>query len=262
MSHLLTEGPLGFPMLDQQAQAVEAVLKDLPRDEVFSYRKLAVPQAVTELSPGERADVSWISTEQPDRLREVILARGLDDTQYRLNPIVTLNHRYWDQPVGKSVWRKVIREGQRGVKAKTLYPPRPASWPEGKDWLPDLALGLVQSDLLRGKSIGFLPVAVHQPTPEERDQNGWAASEVELVIDRWLLLEYACCYLPVNQSAVVEVVAKSLPGPIKEALGIAASPVFPFIDVANLRVLVQQRVEALNFTEMIRDSLDRKRGRV
>src|SRR4051812_4227329 len=70
------EGPLGFPQTDKQARALEALLKELPRDDVFRYRKRVVPQGPTELAPGERADVSWISTEDPDRQGDVVLARG------------------------------------------------------------------------------------------------------------------------------------------------------------------------------------------
>jgi len=117
----------------------------------------------------------------------------MNDGQFKLNPIVTLNHAYTLPPVGRSLWRKVVKDGaRRGVKAKTQYPPRPADWPKD-DWPPDVAFALVQADLLRGKSIGFLPTKVHTPTRDEKQQDGW--QDVELVIDEWVLLEYACVYL-------------------------------------------------------------------
>src|SRR5207247_9786314 len=86
------EGPLGFPQTDKQARALEALLKALPRDEAFAYRKRVVPLGPTELAPGERADVSWISTEDPDRQGDVVLARGMNERQFAANPIVTLQH--------------------------------------------------------------------------------------------------------------------------------------------------------------------------
>ena len=89
-----TEGPLGFPMLDKQAQALESILKDLPRDDAFKYRKTQIFKAPTELMPGERTDVSWITTEDVDRDKEVVIARGMDDSQFRLNPLVTMQHSY------------------------------------------------------------------------------------------------------------------------------------------------------------------------
>jgi hypothetical protein len=190
-----TEGPLGFPMPDRAAEALDAILCSLPKSSEFAYRKIISAQAPTELAPGERCDVSWISSEEPDRTNEVVVARGMNDGQFKLNPIVTLNHAYTLPPVGRSLWRKVVKDGaRRGVKAKTQYPSRPADWPKD-DWPPDIAFALVQADLLRGKSIGFLPTKVHTPTKEEKQQDGWNA--VELVIEEWVLLEYACVYLTV-----------------------------------------------------------------
>jgi hypothetical protein len=186
------EGPLGFPLTDKQAFALDALLKALPKDDAFRYRKALVAQGPSEVLPGERSDVSWISTEDPDRTREVVVARGMNESQYKLNPIVTMQHAYQLPPVGRSLWRKVVKDGdRRGVKAKTQYPPRPADW-QGT-WPADAAFALVQADLLRGKSIGFLPTKVHAPVGEERRQPGW--EDVTLVIDEWVLLEYACTFL-------------------------------------------------------------------
>jgi hypothetical protein len=108
---------------------------------------------------------------------------------------VTLQHQYHVPPVARSLWRKVVRDGDRkGVKAKSQYPARPEGW-QGT-WPADAAFALVQADLLRGKSIGFLPTRVHVPDERERTQSGWR--DVALVIDEWLLLEYACTFLNVK----------------------------------------------------------------
>src|SRR5262245_18617692 len=185
----LAEGPLGFPLPDDAARAVEAVLKKLPATPEHAYRQVPLG-AEAELAPGERADVSWISTERVDRVGEVVRAEGMDDSQFRLNPLVTLGHRYDVPPVGRSAWRRRRRVGDLvGVQAKTVYPERPVSWPLDQPWTPDQVLGLVQAGLLSGKSIGFLPTRVHTPEAAECERNGWA--ECRLVVDEWLLLEYA-----------------------------------------------------------------------
>src|SRR5438105_936400 len=202
------QGPLGFPQTDKQARALEALLKELPRDDAFRYRKRVVPLGPTELAPGERADVSWISTEDPDRQGDVVLARGMDDGQFALNPIVTLQHAYHLPPAGRSLWRKRVKAGAgAGIKAKTQYPALPDGWPADKDWVPDVAFALVQAKLLNGKSIGFLPLKVHAPSSQEIEQNRWP--NVSLVIDEWILLEYACVFLPAQQNALVEQVSKA-----------------------------------------------------
>jgi hypothetical protein len=66
--------------------------------------------------------VSWISAEAPDRQKEVAIAKGMNDSQFAGNPLVTLQHNYQLPPVGRSLWQKVARDGDlRGVKAKTLH---------------------------------------------------------------------------------------------------------------------------------------------
>ncbi len=302
MTSILTQhygpatGPLGFPLLDKQAFALEAILKALPKDEVYAYRKSLVEPAAIDLSAGDRSDVSWISSENPDRMHEVVRARGMNDGQFRLNPLVTLNHAYWAPPAGKSLWRRVVKEGDlKGVKAKTFYPPRPNQWPE-KEWVPDLAFALVQADLLRGKSIGFLPTKVHIPDQKEIDQSGWG--KAALVIDEWILLEYACVYLPAQQNAVLEAVGKAFPGAsagLLSALGIAPGgevvgwrggevvksgngvlapphhltttlPDIPFTTVDAIEEMLARHLEALDLPgraeRMLQSRLDQWRGRV
>jgi hypothetical protein len=48
--------------------------------------------SVTSSNPGERSDVLWISTESVDRAGEVVVARGMNDSQFAQNPLVTLGH--------------------------------------------------------------------------------------------------------------------------------------------------------------------------
>lgn len=80
MTHII-EGPLGFPLTDRQALALDAILKALLQSDEFRYRKTVLAKGPSELLPGERSDVSWISTEDPDRTNEVVLARGMNDGQ-------------------------------------------------------------------------------------------------------------------------------------------------------------------------------------
>ncbi|MCS7045393.1 MAG: hypothetical protein NZO58_03455 [Gemmataceae bacterium] len=203
-----TEGPGGLPMKDRQAKALEARLRQLPKDEAFAYRRCSFARGLTEISPTGRCDVSWITAETPDRAGDVVLAAGMDDSHFALNPIVTLNHAYDRPPVGRSMWRKRVKEGALvGVKAKTHYPPRPARWAEGV-WPPDYAFELIQAGLLRGKSIGFFPLHVRPPSEQEIAATP-AWQKVRYVIERWLLAEYACCFLPIQPNAVVEEVCKS-----------------------------------------------------
>ena len=271
-SYGLIEGPLGFPMPDKTARAVDALLKTLPKTKDYEYRKALGSRPPTELNPGERSDVSWISTESVDRMGEVVVARGMNDSQFRQNPLVTLGHAYWMPPVGKSLWRKRVTDGELvGVKAKTQYPARPESWPAGDDWPPDKVFALVQAGLLQGKSIGFLPTRVHIPDAKEAAGRGWG-DRVGLVIDEWLLLEYACVFLPANQDALVEAVSKgavALDAEWVRALGLDAGPAdraVPFTPLAEVERAAVRAVEAVDWAAFAArraaEHIDRLRGRV
>lgn len=263
------EGPLGFPMSDRAAQTLDALLKSLPRTPEHEYRHLVTTKAPTEINPGERSDVSWISSESPDRSREVVVAKGMNDSQFAGNPIVTLGHAYYLPPVGKSLWRKRVRDGQRvGIKAKTVYPARPQTWPAQDAWPPDQVFALIQAGLLQGKSIGFLPTRTHVPDSKEVQKNSWG-DDVDLVIDEWLLLEYACVFLPANQDALVESVAKgglALTEDVLQALGLSKhvfgdgdggpqEHVIAFTSLEEIHKAVLGQIEAIDFQALTEKSI-------
>jgi hypothetical protein len=81
----------------------------LRADQFQRIQRLVTAKATSELLDGERADVSWISTEEIDRDQEIVVARGMNDSQFRMNPIVTLQHCYHMPPIGKSLWRKKVK---------------------------------------------------------------------------------------------------------------------------------------------------------
>src|SRR5271155_2007747 len=88
-----TEGPLGLPMKDKQAKTLEQILKALPEEDRKLIR-LITAKAPAEVLDGERADVSWITTEEVDRDKEIVIAKGMNDSQFAQNPLVTLQHCY------------------------------------------------------------------------------------------------------------------------------------------------------------------------
>ena len=209
-------------MPDHAAHTLDTLLKSLPHTPEYEYRHLVTTKAATEINPGERSDVSWISTESPDRTREVVVAKGMNDTQFQGNPIVTLGHasicRRWANRCGAAISRRRARRHQGQDRLSR----RPETWPAQDAWPPDQVFALIQAGLLQGKSIGFLPVKVHIPDSKEVQKNDWD-DNVGLVIDEWLLLEYACVFLPANQDALVESVAKgslALTGDVLHALGL------------------------------------------
>ena len=165
-SHFDTEGPFGVPMKDAQARALETRLKDLPKDDAFAFRRCTLARGLAEWQPEGRADVSWITEESPDRVGDIVLARGMDDSHFALNPLVTLNHNYAEPPVGRSLWRRTRQGGQpRRHQGEDALSDAARRLVRGA-WPPDVAFDLLQSGLLLGKSIGFS--AAQGPRAERR----------------------------------------------------------------------------------------------
>lgn len=201
MKHKLVSGPLGRKMREETARFLDKLLPTLPTERQRMKRKAALPTSI-DLAAGERAEVSTISTATIDREQEIILPDGLDFSQFELNPCVLMSHNYDLAPVGKCQW---VKRFDQGYRAKTHYPRRPENY-EGH-WAPDEIFALIQAEVLRGKSIGFLELDSRPPSSEEKAK-GWAPALN--VITSALVLEYSVCTVPMNQDALVEVVSKGL----------------------------------------------------
>jgi phage head maturation protease len=66
----------------------------------------------------------------------------------------------------------------------------------------------IHAGLLNDKSIGWLPTKAHFADVKEADKNNW--KEGMLIVEEWLLIEYAVGTIPVNPETVVKVVSKTL----------------------------------------------------
>lgn len=202
MKKKLIEGVFGIPMKEEVARAVEALMKTLPK-ECRKYRKtVALPHV--ELVSGERADISTISTDSLDRDGEVVFPSGIDTKHFMKNPAVYFAHRTDELPVGRAQWIKLVGQD---LKSKTVYANRPKEW-EGS-WFPDAVWAMVQQEILKGKSIGFLATKIRSPTSEEiGNRPEW--KNCNAIIENCLLLEYSVAPLPANQDALVDAVAKGI----------------------------------------------------
>lgn len=185
---------------EDTARYLDDITKDLPKTDQYKFRRKDGVATTNEVSDSERTDVSFVTTAAMDRDCEIVQPDGIDLTQYRLNPIVLWGHDQ-DRPVGKALWIDVFPEG---VKAKTYYLPRSSKYVG--EWLPDFVFDMVKGGVLKGKSIGFLPLEIVDPTPEQVAVN----PALQMVITRSLLLEYSVVSVPSNPLAVVEAVSKGV----------------------------------------------------
>lgn len=209
-----TEGPLGLPMADGMAREIEGLLKGLNSDCRALVEKAGGPLRIKrspekfELLPGERADVSLVTTDSVDRDKEVVLPRGGDWKSWlKGGGVVTWAHDYSALPVGRGLWIKAVEEPANGWLAKTRYTPRPEGWPSTEGWFPDAVFHFVQEGI-RGKSIGFIPTDVSRPTEDEIVKRPELAA-VSWVIRKWIGLEYAVAPVQSNPDAVVIGVSKA-----------------------------------------------------
>jgi hypothetical protein len=150
---------------------------------------------------GERAVVAKITTESVDRDGEVLLASGMDATDFLKSPTVFYVHQY-DKPVGKCV---DIRQASDHVEAKTVFATRPDKH-EG-EWLPDTLLHLYAEGVINGFSVGFEGVQGRRPTAKDRQRFG---DTCKYVYSRWKMHEYSVAPLPANQDALRTAVAKGI----------------------------------------------------
>ena len=192
----------GFVMPEALARRIDELSRSLPRD--FGYRRLARKSESFTLDPGERTDVSFITTDAVDRDGECVLPAGGDWSTY--NRVVTFAHRYDQLPVGSNWW---IRPKGNGLVAKTHYPDKPADWGDAP-WLPSAILHLMRQMVptCTGKSIGFLPLNVRAATSAEIEHRPELRGV--RVIDRWVGVEYAVVPVPCNPEAEMQAVAKGL----------------------------------------------------
>lgn len=136
------------------------------------------------------------TTEAPDRYGDIVRAKGIDNVNYRKNPVVLFSHNHGDFPVGKSIkeWQDKAINGWRSWD---LYFGDEVD-PTGKS---DLTFRMVDSGAMPGGSIGFIPgQSKCDHNPEERTAMGLGRFGVEyLTCEK---LEHSVCSIPANPEAL------------------------------------------------------------
>jgi hypothetical protein len=277
------EGPFGFPMPDDIAKAVDALCKTATTEaKAKGYQHCVKLATGMDFVDGERADVSFITTETKDRDNEVVIAKGGDFSQFTKNANVTWCHQYDQLPIGRCMWLSLDKSASLGgIKAKTQYHTKPDGWTG--DWMPDAVWHLVKQGALPGKSIGFMPLDCGVPRTEEVKAFPGLAG-VACVHRKWVLLEYAVAPIQCNPDATVQAVSKAMtagiivPDALLAALGmyvpktiapiVADSPQIetpkPVIAVKALdySAIIRGAIGEMDLRQCAKDSLDKIRGRV
>jgi len=138
------------------------------------------------------------TTESPDRDGDIVRAKGIDNKNYRLNPVVMFAHNKSDFPVGQSV-KEWIDKSIIGWRSWDLYLDNTVDT-TGRS---DLVFRMVDSGAMIGGSIGFIPKsngAKYDHTDEERKNLGLGKYGIEfLSVEK---LEHSVCSIPANVEAL------------------------------------------------------------
>jgi HK97 family phage prohead protease len=161
--------------------------------------------ARVEKSNGVKVDAT-ISTETIDRDGEVLVAQGMDSSEFDKNPVVFYNHDY-AQPVGKVT---DLRRGKGKVDATIEFAKRPDDF-EGA-YFPEFVESLVEQGVVKGISVGFIPQpgGVRKASQKDREDYG---DSVRQVFSKWKLLEVSVAPLPANSTALVSAIRKGAVDP-------------------------------------------------
>lgn len=199
---IVEEVTTGLRMEEGAATKLGELRKKAPKE--AGYKRMALMSEEFTLDAGSRTDVSMITTDAVDRDGEVVMPGGIDVTTY--NGVVTFAHEYDELPMGRCLW---IKPKDNGLLAKTQYAAKPADW--SGDWMPDAVLSLMQMDppTCTGKSIGFIRLGYHEPTPDEVRARPELAN-CWLVTDAAALVEYAVAPVPCNPDAEMLAISKSI----------------------------------------------------
>ena len=144
-----------------------------------------------------------ISTETPDRDKEVVVATGLDLKNYRANPIVQFSHPQqqmftaFELPVGKCNTIKCDRKNNQ-LMAKVEFAPTEQG---------TMIRELFKGGFLNAFSVGFVPKqkegAYGPPTDDELKANpSWKKEGVHTVWRETEMVELSVANIPANPEAL------------------------------------------------------------
>lgn len=135
-----------------------------------------------------------ITTSNIDRENEVLLANGMDPTEFEKSGTIFYNHDY-DLPIAKNL---SITKGRGRWTSKFKMAERPEDF-EGQ-FFPDYIKTLIDQKIIKGVSVGFQPLEGRRPTKKDIKDYG---EDIRRVITRWKLMEFSIAPLQSNTEAVI-----------------------------------------------------------
>lgn len=137
-----------------------------------------------------------VTTEAVDRDGDIVRYHGIDNKNYRTNPVVLFAHDKTGLPVGNSIkeWKASSIKGWKSWDLYFDYDIDRTGWG-------DIVFRFVKSGAMPGGSLGFIPKdAKWDHTPKERKEIGLGTYGVEYIkVEK---IEHSACSVPANQEAL------------------------------------------------------------
>jgi len=178
--------------------------KPISIDEILSCRKDTVRSTPhgDALVKAFKAPPSWnekersakfvMSTEQPDRMGDIVVQSGLDISEFEKNPVALLFHNSRDWPIGQ--WKDVKKVSGKPRRTEGTL----SFLPDGFSEESDKAVKYVEAGIVRAVSIGFVVREAEWIVDEEKDRwIGIRFLESELI-------ECSLVPIPANPGAVAK----------------------------------------------------------
>jgi HK97 family phage prohead protease len=178
----------------------EQIAADIAKRHGLDAEKVKLMRFAGDFEMGEdRKFNCTINTDSLDSYDSVVLPQGCDPTAFLKIPTLYWNHDY-EEPIGRALtlektnntWRS---QGQLALRPEDFVGP----------FFPDYVAAMVGQRIVRGVSVGFLPIEVRQPTKQDIEKWG---RQLQIVYSKWKLLEYSITPTPANTDALIDAIRK------------------------------------------------------
>lgn len=142
-----------------------------------------------------------VTTEMMDRDGEVVIAQGMNASEYLTNPVLFYNHDY-NLPVGRCL---SLERRPTSIVAEFKFAERPDDFVG--PFFPEFVASMVGQGIVRGVSIGYTAEngGIRRATPDDRKR--WGDS-VHTVFNKWKLMEISVAPMQCNPGALISAVRK------------------------------------------------------
>lgn len=210
----------------------------------------------TRITPQAKGFAATITSDTLDRDGEVVVAQGMNASEFERNPILLYNHDT-SKPIGRCLGLK--RKGN-AIEGEFVFAQRPEGY-EG-EYFPEFVASLVGQGIVKGISIGYAAEqgGIRRASADDRQRYG---DTVHTVFSKWRLLEVSVAPVPANPDAVISAIRKGYIDRLaaKRWLGVE-EPRRTIVVQIPATESRKERVRPISVDDIVRREIARARGRI